>query len=367
MNCLLYVSSAAIFSKTNFIMKRSFYAFCSSSWKRSINHAGIKAVNLDFVLTRFRVQCYSSRRGSGGGRASPSSKPNPGPSSMGEDEKDAFYVVRKGDIVGVYKTLSDCQAQVGSSVCDPSVSVYKGYSLPKEAEEYLVAHGLKNAMYSISAEDVKGDLFGALVPCPFQQPVSPKGKTSKKDSPQKRSHEALELDSNVVGIGSTSVMSDPLWKHAKLEHSVEAQGISKILSCILEFDGASKGNPGKAGAGAVLRAEDGSVICRLREGVGIATNNVAEYRAMLLGLKYAIKKGFKRIRVQGDSKLVCMQVQGLWKAKNQNMLDLLKEAKELKDKFFSFEISHVLRDLNSDADAQANLAVNLEDGEVQVE
>ncbi|GMP30377.1 hypothetical protein CsSME_00005072 [Camellia sinensis var. sinensis] len=79
------------------------------------------------------------------------------------------------------------------------------------------------------------------------------------------------------------------------------------LSCTIEFDGASKGNPGLAGAGAMLRADDGSMVCRLREGVGIATNNVAEYRAVILGLKYALKKGFKHVRVQGDSKLVCMQ------------------------------------------------------------
>ncbi|KAK3188846.1 hypothetical protein Dsin_028407 [Dipteronia sinensis] len=74
--------------------------------------------------------------------------------------------------------------------------------------------------------------------------------------------------------------------------------------CILEFDNASKGNPGQAGAGAVLRAEDGSVVLRLRQGVGIVANNVAAYRALILGLKYALKKGFKHIRVHGDSMLV---------------------------------------------------------------
>ncbi|KAL3499740.1 hypothetical protein ACH5RR_038833, partial [Cinchona calisaya] len=79
-------------------------------------------------------------------------------------------------------------------------------------------------------------------------------------------------------------------------------------SCTLEFDGASKGNPGQAGAGVVLRADDGSLSCRLREGLGIATCNVAEYRAIILGLKYALDKGFTSIRVRGDSKLVCMQM-----------------------------------------------------------
>nr|GEX28052.1 ribonuclease H1 [Tanacetum cinerariifolium] len=106
----------------------------------------------------------------------------------------------------------------------------------------------------------------------------------------------------------TSMSSDPARKHAKLEHRA-TQASTPNHACILEFDGASKGNPGQAGAGAVLRTEDGNLICRLREGLGIATNNVAEYRAMILGLKSALSKGFTSIRVMGDSKLVCMQVQ----------------------------------------------------------
>ncbi|KAJ9683489.1 hypothetical protein PVL29_019178 [Vitis rotundifolia] len=251
-----------------------------------------------------------------------------------EEEKDAFYVVRKGDIVGLYKSFSECQAQAGFSVCDPSVSVYKGYCLPKDAEEFLASHGLKNASYVINAADVKGDIFGKLQACPFQQPGSSKG-TSNQDLPQKRLHKAIEY--------------------------------INFHSWILQFDGASKGNPGQAGAGAVLRAVDGSAVIHLREGVGIATNNVAEYRALILGMKYALKKGIKRICARGDSQLVCMQFQGLWKTKNQNMANLCEEAKELGKKFSSFQIEHVLREFNSEADAQANLAVNLMDGQVQEE
>lgn len=108
-------------------------------------------------------------------------------------------------------------------------------------------------------------------------------------------------------------------------------------------------------------------VYRLREGVGIATNNVAEYRALILGLKYALQKGYKHIRVQGDSKLVCMQIQGLWKINNQNLAGLCKEAKELKEKFQSFQINHILRNLNSEADAQANMGIYLKDGQVEAE
>ncbi|GAA0186631.1 hypothetical protein LIER_33919 [Lithospermum erythrorhizon] len=84
----------------------------------------------------------------------------------------------------------------------------------------------------------------------------------------------------------------------------------------------------------LLKRDDGSWTCRLREGLGIATNNVAKYRGMILRLKAALQKGFTTIRVQGDSKL----------------LDI---------------IVHVLRDLNSEADAQANLALELADGQVE--
>nr|XP_029119109.1 uncharacterized protein LOC105057868 isoform X2 [Elaeis guineensis] len=279
-----------------------------------------------------------------------------------EAEANAFYVVRKGDTVGIYKSLSDCQAQVSSSVSDPSVSVYKGYSLRKETEEYLASRGLKNALYSMNVDHLKDDLFGTLVPCPFQQPDglgSLVDKTPEKTSSQKRS-EAVLNNFGAVGCTSTSAeQGQQANKHLKLGHSIKAQPMSHNY-----FDGASKGNPGKAGAGAILRAEDGTVIARLREGLGVTTNNVAEYRALILGMKYALKKGYKQIRVQGDSNLVCMQVQDLWQTKNQNMANLCKEVKGLKDMFLSFKIGHVRREFNSDADAQANLAIDLPLGKV---
>ncbi|XP_021747991.1 uncharacterized protein LOC110713860 isoform X2 [Chenopodium quinoa] len=271
-------------------------------------------------------------------------------------EKDAFFVVRKGDVVGVYKTLSECQAQVSSSISDPPVSVYKGYSLPKDDEEYLASRGLHNALYTIKASDLKDDLFGTLVPCPFLEPTSSKGETSSVDLPQKRPHDVL----GTGNVGDVGTSTDPLSKLQKLD-SVP----SDTQSCILHFDGASKGNPGQAGAGAVLRTLNGSLICRIRQGLGTATCNAAEYRAVILGLKKALEMGYTNIQAQGDSKLVCMQLQGLWKVKNENMSTLHAEAKLLINKFTSFKISHVLREFNSDADAQANFAVSLADGQVQ--
>ncbi|XP_073220047.1 uncharacterized protein [Cicer arietinum] len=301
----------------------------------------VRSFRSEFAVTVTNTRCYSTKKG----RKSGSSQLHKVETETKMDqEKDAFYVVRKGDVVGIYNSLSDSQAQVGSSVCDPPVSVYKGYSLSKETEEYLLSHGLKDALYTIRASDLTEDLFGTLAPCPFQDPSSSKGATSNVDTSKKRALEVLEQDNVPKVTGSTSLSEDPLRKQVKLDHAVVAKASSLAnKTCIVEFDGASKGNPGRAGAGAILRSKDGNLIYRVREGVGIATNNVAEYRAMILGMKYALKKGFTSISIQGDSKLVCMQIDGSWKVKNENLSTLYKVAKELKDKFVSFQISHVLR------------------------
>ncbi|XP_062106784.1 uncharacterized protein LOC133818098 isoform X2 [Humulus lupulus] len=254
---------------------------------------------------------------------------------------------------------------------DPSISVHKGYNLSKEAENFLISRGLKNATYSISVNDVKDNLYGKLgklVACPYQQPASFEEEGEDDSSPE-RWQEALELAELAEKVGCSSlptISRNKDFRSNSCMTPIETLNVSsRCDSCILEFDGASKGNPGLAGAGAVLRAEDGSAVWQLREGVGIATNNVAEYRALLLGLKQALKKGFKHLRCQGDSMLVCMQIQGKWKIKNQNMADLCKQAKELTEKFLSFQINHVLREYNSAADVQANQAVYLRDGEVE--
>ncbi|XP_066364344.1 uncharacterized protein [Miscanthus floridulus] len=258
-----------------------------------------------------------------------------------DSSREPFYVIRKGDVIGIYKTLSDCQAQVSNSVCDPPVTVYKGYSLRKETEEYLAARGLRNAVYSIDAADARDELFGDLVPCPFQQPDETKQSTLKMSQ---------EMETRLSQHS----------KAADLETLPDSE-----LSCILEFDGACKGNPGKSGAGVIIRRLDGSVIALLREGLGVMTNNAAEYRALILGLNYASKKGFKYIRCQGDSKLVCNQVRGDWRARSYNMAVLCDIAKELKETFLTFQINHVLREFNSDADVQANFGTQLAVDEVQ--
>ncbi|XP_010550115.1 PREDICTED: uncharacterized protein LOC104821068 isoform X2 [Tarenaya hassleriana] len=283
-----------------------------------------------------------------------------------EDEKDVFYVVRKGDMIGVYRSLSECLEQAGSSVCHPSMSVYKGYGWPTGAEEFLSSFGLRNAIYSINAGYVKDDVFGKLIPCPIQEPSSSQGGALDRPSSSKRLKEMVQME-NLGRDGSTSLPQSPPQKHLKIDNCVAPQVTpSNCESCTIEFDGASKGNPGKAGSGAVLRSADGNVFL-LREGIGVATNNVAEYKGLILGMKVALEKGFKHVRVQGDSMLVCMQVQDQWKTKHPKMAELCKQAKELKNRFSSFHIQHVDREFNSDADVQANKAIYLLEGQTQTE
>ncbi|CAA0818310.1 RNase H family protein [Striga hermonthica] len=335
---LFYTCCSNILSRGSFLVRKSpscGYLYPSRVASYPISGGG--KVNLGLFVTRFQSECYYSKKAATG-----SSRKRKVETKPLMKDKEEFFVVRKGDVVGVYKSLSDCQAQVGTLISDPPVSVFKGCNMPKDTEKYLISCGLKNALYTIRASDLTEGLFGALVQCPVQVSSSTSESSSEPPVTKKRSHEALWSD---YGVRENHYPT----------------------SCTLEFDGASKGNPGQAGAGAILRSDNGSLILKLREGLGVTTCNVAEYRAFILGLKGAIGRGFTSVTVRGDSKLVCMQLQGQWRARNQNISTLFEEAKKLKDKFASFQIMHVLRHLNSEADAQANLAVELAEGQVQEE
>uniref|UniRef100_A0A1J3DI33 RNase H type-1 domain-containing protein n=1 Tax=Noccaea caerulescens TaxID=107243 RepID=A0A1J3DI33_NOCCA len=343
MNCLsharLYISLG--------LLKRSSYVTSQIPWNQCFFSNPLlkppSAVTVS-ALGLSSVHCYSSRSKSTKSKTSTNALP------VADNEKDAFFVVRKGDVIGIYKDLNDCQSQVGSSVFDPPVSVYKGYSLPKDAEEYLSSVGLKKPLYSFKASDLKDNMFGALTPCLFQEPSSSKVLVPKEE-------DTSEMMSKDVTSASTSVV-----ELDQLEISADTSDDT----CIIEFDGASKGNPGLSGAAAVLKTPDGNLICRVRQGLGVATNNAAEYHGLILGLRHAVEKGYKKIKVKGDSKLVCMQIKGHWNVNHEGLAKLHKEAKELSSKCVSFSISHVLRNQNSDADEQANLAVRLSEGQVEV-
>jgi len=126
----------------------------------------------------------------------------------------------------------------------------------------------------------------------------------------------------------------------------------------VNFDGGSRGNPGPAGVGVVLSAEDGTPLITLGKFVGVATNNVAEYMALILGLREAKKLGANKIVVRGDSELVIKQMRREYRVKNPALKQLFDQAQALVEEFKSARFEHNLRHHNSLADKLANLAMD---------
>jgi ribonuclease HI len=122
-------------------------------------------------------------------------------------------------------------------------------------------------------------------------------------------------------------------------------------------DGGSRGNPGHAGAGAVIE-KDGQCVAQVSEYIGIATNNVAEYTGLVKILEKAKELGYKNIEVRMDSELVVKQMNGLYRVKNEGLKPLFAKAKVLANTFSSFTIVHVRRESNKSADKLANDAMD---------
>ncbi len=126
----------------------------------------------------------------------------------------------------------------------------------------------------------------------------------------------------------------------------------------LFIDGASKGNPGAAGIGVLLTTPDGETVAEIGESIGHATNNVAEYRALIRGLQEALARGAGRVTVQTDSQLLARQVEGRYKINAPHLRALREEAVALCRQFTGgVTVTHVLRGDNTRADALANQGV----------
>ena len=125
----------------------------------------------------------------------------------------------------------------------------------------------------------------------------------------------------------------------------------------LFFDGCSKGNPGPAGAGAVLYHENTEIWSRSIFVGNNSTNNVAEYTGLIFGLQQAKIYNIKNLKVEGDSLLVINQMKGLYKCRAENLISLYLEAKELETYFDKIEYNHVLRNKNKRADELSNIAI----------
>ena len=127
---------------------------------------------------------------------------------------------------------------------------------------------------------------------------------------------------------------------------------------LLTVDGAARGNPGEAGCGAVIYDENGTVVKELSRYLGRATNNVAEYEGLLMGLEALLQLGQKNIVVQSDSELMVRQLNGEYRVKDAKLKTLFDRAQHLLRQFPSYRILHVRREMNKLADRLANLAID---------
>ncbi len=131
---------------------------------------------------------------------------------------------------------------------------------------------------------------------------------------------------------------------------------------VVYFDGGARGNPGPAAIGAVVLDPSSTPPTRLAavsERIGETTNNVAEYRALIAGLEAAAATPARAVKVRGDSKLVIEQVAGRWKVKQEHLRPLQARARELLQGYDVVDLAHVRRELNADADALVNAALDL--------
>lgn len=130
---------------------------------------------------------------------------------------------------------------------------------------------------------------------------------------------------------------------------------------VVYTDGGSRGNPGPAAIGAVVldpSSDPPEVVATVSECIGVTTNNVAEYQAVIEGLKAALAVGARRVVLRADSQLVIRQLEGRYRVKQAHLRPLFEEARALLDEFPEVELTHVRREENTDADALVNAALD---------
>ena len=124
------------------------------------------------------------------------------------------------------------------------------------------------------------------------------------------------------------------------------------------IDGGARGNPGPAGYGARIEAGDGSLLDELYGGLGVATNNIAEYNGLLAALRWAIAHGERSVQIKADSELLVKQMRGEYRVKNEGLKPLFLQACALIRQIGDVRFQHVRREFNKDADRLSNLGMD---------
>ena len=124
------------------------------------------------------------------------------------------------------------------------------------------------------------------------------------------------------------------------------------------IDGGARGNPGPAGYGVRIEGADGTLVDELHGGLGIATNNVAEYNGLLAALQWAIEHQQRRVQIRADSELLVKQMRGEYKVKNAGLQPLHARARLLAAQLDQVKFEHVRREFNKEADRLSNLGMD---------
>jgi ribonuclease HI len=124
------------------------------------------------------------------------------------------------------------------------------------------------------------------------------------------------------------------------------------------IDGGSRGNPGPASYGVVIRDPRSQIVAKLKKYIGRMTNNVAEYYGLIAALDYAQSHGIRALSIESDSELLVKQMRGQYKVKSPELRPLFERARKMSQSFESFRIDHVYREQNREADALANEALD---------
>jgi ribonuclease HI len=140
--------------------------------------------------------------------------------------------------------------------------------------------------------------------------------------------------------------------------SAEKPVLRELAGIVAYVDGGARGNPGPAGYGVRIEHADGTLVEELSESIGIATNNVAEYRALIAALEWSKSHGYRRLHVRSDSLLLVQQMLGNYRVKNAGLQPLHAKAQLLTHEIGAVTFEHVRRERNAHADRLANTAMD---------
>ena len=276
--------------------------------------------------------------------------------------KPKFYGVARGRAPGVYATWDEARAQVDGI----KGAVHKSFSTREEAARWVSARNpdISGTMMMGEARPSAGVPDRASARSPPTSPGKPRAPrgASSMGGARALSTSARDGGDPIAAAEGANGKDDEARENDADAASAPPPPLADG-SYTLYFDGASRGNPGPAGAGALIRRDaDSRVVFEIAEYLGDdKTNNEAEYIALVGGLRKAAELGIRVLKVKGDSSLVVNQVNGTWKVKTDHLRPMFEEARRIIDENFDggASLAYVRRELNSEADSLANVAITV--------